>query len=202
MTHQECPRLDHRKPKLLTIQNTVCFAAVDCSSVQFKRVSMHEIEKAILCSIMCLTTFPRTANKTVSMLVWFLMALSHPPKQNHQSCALLGFVSAGNDSSSSTFHIFWDLTVKPPAKAALPASLPSSPFPLTLAYPGQYIHSFQRWMSNTDTFQSASCTIVHILYKLIESTRQSSRQQAWLLSVSLSNWTYRPYRLHCTGEQG
>ena len=78
--------------------------------------------------------------------------------------------------------------------AALPASISSQSFPLTLACPGQYIHrSFWRWMSNIYTSQSGlPIPLFTFCNKLIESVKMmacifwlSPLRQSSVLSLSV-----------------
>ena len=92
-----------------------------CSSVQFSSVqfsSSYELEKAHMCSSLSLKSFPVLPLKqfqclsdwwwpslVLSRKILFLFQHLSPP--GSRWCDVLGFVSAGSVSSSSTLQIFW-----------------------------------------------------------------------------------------------
>ena len=118
-------------------------------------------------------------------------------------CGVLGFVPAGNVSSSSTLQIFRDATrlswlLFPPVyRSAL--SLPS----------GQYTHRiFRRWMSNVDTCQSGlPIPLFTFCSRLIESVRM----MAWLCGLTVTSRgnsaesmcdCFSTVQLHCPHARG
>ena len=125
-----------------------------------------------------LRRFPNVAFEKVPMFVWLTMALSRPSKEaSFQPLSppgdrwrdILGFVPTGCVSSSLALQIFreashlWVLLCPPVYLLS---------FPFIPACPGQHTHSFRRWMSTTDTFQSVlPVPLSTFCIKLIESVR-------------------------------